>query len=70
LGELRLFGGGAALRQLRPRVPDPAARAIGSEIAARRSTKLTFWEYTKLGSLITLLSLFIGGTWIELFIWQ
>ncbi len=46
------------------------ANLIVAEIAARRNVKLTFWEYTKPGFIITIISLFIGVTWIRLFIWK
>ncbi len=46
------------------------ANLIVAEVAARRRVKLEFWEYTKTGFLITILSLVIGIVWIELFIWK
>ncbi|MCS7011336.1 MAG: anion transporter [Anaerolineales bacterium] len=46
------------------------ANLIVAESAAKRGIKLTFWEYTKAGLLITVLSLAIGIAWIQLFIWK
>jgi len=46
------------------------ANLIVAEIALRRHIKLDFWEYTKAGLIITLLSLVIGIGWIKLFIWR
>lgn len=46
------------------------ANLIVAEIAARRGVKLTFWEYTKPGVIITMISLVLGVVWIELFIWK
>jgi Na+/H+ antiporter NhaD/arsenite permease-like protein len=46
------------------------ANLIVVEVAARRNVKLTFWEYTKPGFIITLISLVLGVAWIELFIWK
>lgn len=46
------------------------ANLIVAEVAARRGIKLTFWEYTKSGMIITLISLLIGIVWIEIFIWK
>lgn len=46
------------------------ANLIVAEIAARRNLKLTFWEYTKPGFVITLVSLILGVGWIGLFIWK
>lgn len=46
------------------------ANLIVAEIAARRGVKLTFWEYTKSGLLITLISLALGVLWIQVFIWK
>jgi len=46
------------------------ANLIVAEIASRRRVKLEFWEYTKAGFIITVLSLVIGIGWIELFIWK
>jgi Na+/H+ antiporter NhaD/arsenite permease-like protein len=46
------------------------ANLIVAEIASRRGVKLTFWEYTKSGLLITLISLALGVIWIQFFIWK
>lgn len=46
------------------------ANLIVAEVASRRGVKLTFWEYTKPGILITIFSLLFGIAWIELFIWK
>lgn len=46
------------------------ANLIVAEVAARRGIKLTFWEYTKPGFLITVISLLLGVAWIQLFIWK
>lgn len=46
------------------------ANLIVVEIAARRNVKLSFWEYTKPGFIITIISLVLGVTWIQLFIWK
>lgn len=46
------------------------ANLIVAEIAAKRNVKLTFAEYTKSGFVITLISLVLGVTWIQLFIWR
>ena len=46
------------------------ANLIVAEIAAKRGVRLTFREYTKSGFVITLISLLLGVTWIQLFIWR
>ncbi len=46
------------------------ANLIVAESAAKRGIKLTFWEYTQSGFVITLVSLLLGVTWLQLFIWQ
>jgi len=46
------------------------ANLIVAETASRRGVKLTFWEYTKSGIIITLISLATGILWIQLFIWK
>jgi Na+/H+ antiporter NhaD/arsenite permease-like protein len=46
------------------------ANLIVAEIALKRGVKLTFWEYTKSGIIITIISLIIGIIWIQLFIWN
>ena len=43
---------------------------IVAETASRRGTQLTFWEYTKSGIIITVITLAIGVLWIQLFIWK
>lgn len=46
------------------------ANLIVAETAFRRGVRLTFWEYTKSGIIITALSLTAGILWIQLFIWK
>ncbi|MCX7755108.1 MAG: anion transporter [Anaerolineales bacterium] len=46
------------------------ANLIVAESAAKRGIALTFWEYTRSGLVITLLSLVIGVVWIQIFIWK
>jgi Na+/H+ antiporter NhaD/arsenite permease-like protein len=46
------------------------ANLIVAEVASRRGIKLTFWEYTKPGFVITVISLVLGVMWIQLFIWK
>ena len=46
------------------------ANLIVAEAAARRGIKLTFAEFTRSAFVITLISLILGVTWIELFIWK
>ncbi len=45
------------------------ANLIVAEIAAKYRVQLSFWEYTRAGILITIISLVIGIGWISLFIW-
>jgi Na+/H+ antiporter NhaD/arsenite permease-like protein len=45
------------------------ANLIVAEVAARRNIKLGFWEYTRSGFIITIISLVLGVAWIKLFIW-
>lgn len=45
------------------------ANLIVAEIAARSRVALSFWEYTRAGIVITLISLTIGIVWMDLFIW-
>jgi Na+/H+ antiporter NhaD/arsenite permease-like protein len=45
------------------------ANLIVAEVASRRGVKLTFWEYTKPGFVITVISLALGVAWIHLFLW-
>ena len=46
------------------------ANLIVAESAGRRKVKLSFWEYTKVGSIITLITLVISISWIALFVWK
>jgi len=46
------------------------ANLIVAETASRRGVRLTFWEYTKSGIIITVISLTAGILWIQLFIWK
>jgi Na+/H+ antiporter NhaD/arsenite permease-like protein len=46
------------------------ANLIVAEVASRRGIKLTFWEYTKPGFVITVISLVLGVAWIQVFIWK
>lgn len=46
------------------------ANLIVAEIASRFRIHLSFWEYTKAGLIITLLSLITGIAWLQLFIWR
>lgn len=46
------------------------ANLIVAEIAAKRGVKLTFWEYTKPGIVITLISFALGIAWLQFFIWK
>ena len=46
------------------------ANLIVAEGAARRSIKLNFWEFTKPGFVITLISLVLGIGWMSIFIWK
>jgi Na+/H+ antiporter NhaD/arsenite permease-like protein len=46
------------------------ANLIVAETAARRNVKLSFWEFTRPGLIITCISLVIGIGWMELFIWR
>lgn len=45
------------------------ANLIVAEGASHRGVKLEFWEYTKAGFLITIISLVLGITWLQIFIW-
>jgi Na+/H+ antiporter NhaD/arsenite permease-like protein len=45
------------------------ANLIVAEIAGRRKVLLSFWEYTKAGALITLITVLISTTWLALLIW-
>lgn len=46
------------------------ANLIVAESAHRRKVELTFWEYTKAGAIITILTLVISTVWLQLFIWK
>jgi Na+/H+ antiporter NhaD/arsenite permease-like protein len=46
------------------------ANLIVAESAKRRKVVLSFWEYTKSGLIITILTLMISTVWIMLFIWK
>ncbi|HZU86957.1 MAG TPA: anion transporter [Anaerolineaceae bacterium] len=46
------------------------ANLIVAEIASRWRVHLGFWEYTKAGLVITLISLLLGITWLQIFIWK
>lgn len=45
------------------------ANLIVAESALRRGVKLEFWEYTKAGLVITVISLVLGVAWLQIFIW-
>lgn len=45
------------------------ANLIVAESAASQDVSLTFAEYTRAGLLITVLSLGLGGLWLQLFVW-
>jgi len=46
------------------------ANLIVAEIASRWRVTLSFYEYTKAGGVITLISLVINIAWLQLFIWK
>lgn len=46
------------------------ANLIVAEVAKRRRVIISFWEYTKAGLIITLLSLAVSTLWLALFIWK
>ena len=46
------------------------ANLIVAEIASRWRVTLSFYEYTKAGVVITLISLVINIAWLQLFIWK
>jgi len=46
------------------------ANLIVIEVARRRKVVITFWEYTRAGLIITLISLVISTVWLSLFIWK
>ncbi len=45
------------------------ANLIVAEGASHRGVRLEFWEYTRAGSLITILSLVLGVAWLQIFVW-
>ena len=45
------------------------ANLIIAECAAGRGVRLGFWEYTRAGALITLLSLLLGTAWLLVTVW-
>lgn len=45
------------------------ANLIVAEVAARRRVTLSFWEYTRAGAVITLISLVLGVGWLAMFVW-
>ncbi len=45
------------------------ANLIVAELAAKRGVRLKFWEYTRAGAVITIISLALGITWLQWFIW-
>lgn len=45
------------------------ANLIVAEIAGRRRVVLAFWEYTRAGAIITLITVLISTIWIAIFIW-
>ncbi|HUH95909.1 MAG TPA: anion transporter [Anaerolineales bacterium] len=46
------------------------ANLIVAEVASRHNVKLTFWEYTRAGFIITIISILLGIVWLRLFIWK
>jgi len=46
------------------------ANLIVAESARRRKVMLSFWEYTKVGAIITGITLVISISWIAIFIWK
>jgi Na+/H+ antiporter NhaD/arsenite permease-like protein len=46
------------------------ANLIVAETAARWRVSLSFWEYTRAGILITLISLVISSAWLMLSVWK
>jgi Na+/H+ antiporter NhaD/arsenite permease-like protein len=46
------------------------ANLIVAEIASRWRVQISFWEYTKAGLLITLMSLVVSTIWLQFFIWK
>jgi len=46
------------------------ANLIVAEIAKRRRVHLSFWEYTRTGALITVISLVISTLWLQFVVWK
>jgi Na+/H+ antiporter NhaD/arsenite permease-like protein len=46
------------------------ANLIVAETASRWRVTLSFWEYTRAGLLITLISLVINTAWLAIFVWR
>jgi Na+/H+ antiporter NhaD/arsenite permease-like protein len=46
------------------------ANLIVAESAKQRKVELSFWEYTKTGMIITLITLAISILWLSIFIWK
>ncbi|HPH96878.1 MAG TPA: anion transporter [Anaerolineaceae bacterium] len=46
------------------------ANLIVAEIASRWRVEISFWEYTRAGFIITILSLITGLGWMQLFLWR
>ncbi len=46
------------------------ANLIVAESAKKHKVELGFWEYTKAGILITLVTLAISTLWISVFVWH
>ncbi|RPJ45380.1 MAG: anion transporter [Chloroflexi bacterium] len=46
------------------------ANLIVAESARRQNVQLTFWEYTRAGFIITIISLAAGVIWISMFVWK
>ena len=46
------------------------ANLIVAEVAKKRRVTLSFWEYTRIGIIITVISMSICIIWINLFIWN
>jgi Na+/H+ antiporter NhaD/arsenite permease-like protein len=45
------------------------ANLIVAESAQHRNVKLSFWEYTRAGMIITALSLVVSTAWLYFFVW-
>lgn len=46
------------------------ANLIVAESAKRRRVNISFWEYTKIGVIITFITLLLSIAWISIFIWK